>query len=81
MASARVHIHDEVRDGSAGGWQLCFQRVTFTYDDGSPDQDGYRFIWRRPNETLQAARGQARIPDAATHDRLIKAAKSEGWFH
>lgn len=80
MASARVHIHDEVRDHAADDWELCFQRVTFKYDDSSPAQDGYRFIWRRPNGTLQAARGQARIPDAATHDRLIQAAKSEGWF-
>ena len=74
-----VEIHDEVRDGAAGDWQLCFHRVTYHHDDDSTEE-GYRFIWRRPNGNLQAARGQARIPDAATHDRLIRAATSQGWF-
>jgi hypothetical protein len=78
---ASVEIRNEVKvkvpDG--GGWKLCFQRVIYHYDDGSTE-DGYRFICRRPDGSLQAARGQARIPDAVTHDRLIRAAKSEGWF-
>jgi hypothetical protein len=75
-----VQIHDEVKEPpNSDDWELCFQRVTYHYDDGGSD-DGYRFIWRRPNGNLQAARGQARIPDAATHDRLVSAAKSQGWF-
>lgn len=32
------------------------------------------------NGNLQAARGQARIPDAASMFRLIHAASREGWF-
>lgn len=75
-----VEIHDEVRNGEVGDWQLCFQRVTYHHDDGDWTEEGYRFIWRRPNGNLQAARGQARIPDAATHDRLIHDARSQGWF-
>ena len=75
-----VKIREEVKEPPDGdGWSLCFQRVTYRYDNCSTD-DGYRFIWRRPNGNLQAARGQAQIPDAATHDRLIQKAKSGGWF-
>lgn len=77
---ASVKIHDEVKEPRDDSWELCFQRVTYRYDDGSPEEDGYRFIWRRPDGTLQAARGQARIPDAATHDRLVQEAKAKGWF-
>ena len=77
---AWVEIHDEVSEPPVGGgWTLWFQRVTYHYDDGSTEE-GYRFIWRRPDGSLQAARGQARIPDAATHDRLIRKATSQGWF-
>lgn len=75
-----VQIHNEVKEPpDSHGWELCFQKVTYHYDDGTDDA-GYRFIWRRPNGNLQAARGQARIPDATTHDRLIRSAKSQGWF-
>lgn len=77
--AAIVEIHEEVRDGEAGNWQLCFQSVTYHYED-EEIEEGFRFIWRRPNGHLQAARGQARIPDAATHSRLIHAAAAEGWF-
>lgn len=76
-----VEIHNEVtvEVPDVSGWKLCFQRVTYHYDDESVE-DGYRFICRRPDGSLQAARGQARIPDAVTHDQLVRAAKSEGWF-
>ena len=78
--TAWVEILNEVREpADEDGWVLCFHRATYHYDNGSTD-NGYRFIWRRPDGTLQAARGQARIPDAATHDRLIRKAKAARWF-
>ena len=78
---ASVKIYDEVADGTVGQghWCLCFQRCTYHYDDGTTDK-GFRFIWRRPNGTLQAARGQARIPDAQSLQRLTSAARSAGWY-
>jgi len=39
---------------------------------------GYRFIWRKPDGTLQAARGQARIPSAAEMFQLIQMATEAG---
>lgn len=83
MTTARVQIHDEVQDGLVNTWRLCFQRVTYHYkhEDGSIDEeDGYRFIWRRPDNKLQGARGQARIQDADTLNRLLTSAKSNGWL-
>ena len=54
---ARVEIHKEVpKELKIGEWNLCFQQVTYHYDDGST-QDGFRFIWRRLDGSLQAARG------------------------
>lgn len=41
--------------------------------------NGYRFIWRRPDGSLQPARGQARIPSIAVIDELIRNARNEGW--
>ena len=75
-----VVVHHEVRTGPPGGWQLCFQWVTYTYADASPSERGYRFIWRRPNGTLQPARGQARIPSAADLFDLLQKAAAEGWL-
>lgn len=60
-------------------WNLCFQKVTYHYDDGEV-QDGYRFIWRRPDGSLQAARGQARIESYGQMMELIEMAKKEGFF-
>ena len=48
------------------------------YDDGS-SENGYRFIWRRPDGSLQPARGQARIPSLNKATVLMDMAKSEGW--
>jgi len=83
MATSRVEIHEEVIDesyGSTTDWRLCFHWVTYHYSDGSPSQKGYRFIWRRPDGSLQAARGQARIPSAAVLLSLLAQASSAGWF-
>jgi hypothetical protein len=76
-----VEIHREVPNpADRDDWELYFQQVTYHYEDGRPSEAGYRFIWRRDDGTLQAARGQARIPDAATLRRLIDTAQSEGWL-
>ena len=76
---AHIEQHEEVSEPVIDGWVLYFQRGTWHLDDGRTEE-GYRFIYRRPNGTLQAARGQARIPDAATLQRLIDKAKAAGWY-
>ena len=53
--------------------------MTYHYDDGST-QDGFRFIWRRPDGSLQAARSQARIESYEQMMALIKQAKEDGFF-
>jgi hypothetical protein len=50
------------------------------YDDNST-QMGFRFIWRKPNNTLQPARGQAIIPNEKALFELIELAQNEGWFN
>lgn len=77
--ACKVKIHDEVQETRPSGWVICFQRCTYIHDDRDPEQ-GFRFIWRRPDGSLQAARGQARIPDAATLQRLTQAASRAGWL-
>ena len=81
MASYR--ILREVRLFSPGEWQLCFQFGIYEYDPnpegGTKTEDGYRFIWRRPNGQLQGARGQARLTPAWITTLLGKAAE-EGWY-
>ncbi len=77
---ARVEVHKEVpKELNEGKWNLCFQKVTYYYDNGDK-QDGYRFIWRRPDGKLQAARGQARIESYEQMHELIDLAKKEGFF-
>ena len=77
---AHVKIHRQVPENDTfGKWTLCFQKVTYHYDDGST-QDGFRFIWRRPDGSLQAARGQARIETYEHMMALINQAKEEGFF-
>ena len=77
---ANVIILRQVPENTnSGEWTLCFQKVTYHYDDGSA-QDGFRFIWRRPDGSLQAARGQARIESYEQMMALINQAKNEGFF-
>lgn len=80
MARANVEIIHEERDTVPNEWNLCFQWVRYVYDSGDPPQLGYRFIWRRPNDSLQAAMGQARIPSASDIFRLIHMATEADWF-
>ncbi len=79
--SARIQVIEEVvYDENAVGkdWVLCLQWCRYVYDDGRM-QMGYRFIWRREDGSLQAARGQARIPDLNMAMELMDKAKALGW--
>jgi hypothetical protein len=76
---ANVRIIKEVINGNKGEWRLCFQWCEYNYDDGD-SQLGYRFIWRRPDGALQAARGQARIPSLKDMNELITLAACAGWL-
>ena len=77
---AHVKIHRQVpENANSEDWNLCFQKVTYHYEDGSM-QDGFRFIWRRPDGSLQAARGQARIETYEQMMASINQAKEEGFF-
>lgn len=75
---ARVQVVNETPKGPVSDWQLRLQWCRYLYDDGSM-QHGYRFIWVRPEGTLQAARGQARIPSLKAAEDLFKQARAEGW--
>lgn len=77
---AYVKIHKQVPENvNTGDWTLCSQKVTYHYEDEST-QDGFRFIWRRPDGSLQTARGQARIETYEQMMALINQAKEEGFF-
>lgn len=78
---AWVKIEAEVMENltDSHDWRLCFHKCVYNYDDGTNER-GYRFIWRRPDGSLQAARGQARIPDKKTLLSLLDLATQEGWF-
>jgi hypothetical protein len=78
--SGRVAVLNEVQLGKGEDWKLCFQRARYMYDNGATE-DGYRFIWRRPDGSLQGARGQARIPSLKDARVLMGMAESEGWGH
>ncbi len=78
--TGRVAILNEVTRDAGDDWQLCFQRCRYMYNDGSV-QDGFRFIWRRPDGTLQGARGQARIPSLKDARLLMADAETAGWGH
>ena len=78
MASANVEILHEAKQKMDSEWWLCFQHCLYHYDNGEC-QEGYRFIWRRPNKSLQVARGQARLPTISIILKLVSIAMSEGW--
>lgn len=75
---ADFNIEHEVSLGNEGDWRLCFQWGSYRYEDGT-SQDGYRFVWRRPDGSLQS-RGPARIPNAAAIFELLRLASEDGWF-
>lgn len=79
MAKNRVQVFHEACPGrNRGDWALALQWAMYAYEDGEMEY-GYRFIWRRADDSLQAARGQARIPSMRKLKQLIKIAESEGW--
>ncbi|WP_242303343.1 hypothetical protein [Bacillus cereus group sp. BfR-BA-01495] len=81
--SARVQVINEIAyDENAVGtnWVLCLQWCRYIYNDGTM-QMGFRFIWRREDGSLQAARGQARIPDLDMATTLMQKARDLGWGH
>ena len=80
MAQTRVVVINEAKKGTDGGWVLCFQFCRYEYGNGTED-NGYRFIWRRPDGSLQAARGQARIPSIADINEFTAIALRNGWGH
>jgi hypothetical protein len=81
---ARVHVINETTlDTEAGSdaWTLWFQWCRYLFDGGGMQQ-GYRFIWKRPQSdggSLQAARGQARIPSVRIINELVAKAQTLGW--
>lgn len=83
---ARVYVLKETtldESPQPTDWTLWFQWCRYLYDNGDMEH-GYRFIWRRPQDdggSLQAARGQARIPSIAVIEQLIAKAKNDGWGH
>ncbi len=76
---ANFKIQKEVTNGLEGSWRLCFQYGTYYYDDNT-SENGYRFIWRKPDGSQQPARGQARIPSGNDLLELISLATKEKWF-
>ncbi|WP_274307188.1 hypothetical protein [Solibacillus daqui] len=79
--SANIDVIKEVTTDDSKlkkDWVLCLQWCKYNYDDGT-HSFGYRFIWRRDDGNLQAARGQARIPSLAHVELLMAKAKIEGW--
>ena len=77
---ARFEIKHEVTNGEVGYWRLCFQYGIYHYDVDA-DENGYRFIWRKPDGSLQPARGQARIPSTADIFELLALASKNGWLN
>ena len=76
---ATVVIKEEVGINFPEDWVLTFQKVTYMFSDGN-SEEGFRFIWRRPDGHLQAARGQARIPERKYLEELTKKAEAQGWY-
>lgn len=78
QTQTRIQVVNETPSRHNGQWQLRLQWCRYLHADGTM-QYGYRFIWLRPDGSLQATRGQARIPSFATARHLFDQAKSEGW--
>lgn len=77
-SNARIQVLQEISKDMGPEWKLCFQWCRYVYDNGGLEE-GYRFIWRRPDGSLQAARGQARIPSIKIAKELMASAEAEGW--
>lgn len=81
MAHFKIeHEVTKTSDKEKKCWKLYFQKGEYIYNDGKCEK-GYRFILRRPDGSLQAARGQARIPSKNELIELLELASKEGWFN
>lgn len=78
MATRVVPIKKAVLKPDCDGWQLQLHWARYIHEDGNSEL-GYRFMWRRPDGSLQAARGQARIPSLEYARQLMTMANKEGW--
>jgi hypothetical protein len=78
QTQTRIQVVNETPSKHDGKWQLRLQWCRYLHADGTM-QYGYRFIWLRPDGSLQATRGQARIPSFAMTQQLFNQARSEGW--
>lgn len=76
--ATRILVFNEVSENLYDGWKLCLQWGRYVHEDGRTEE-GHRFIWRRPDNSLQAARGQARLPTLDLAEQLIRRARDEGW--
>jgi hypothetical protein len=76
--AARVQVIHETTLDPEGDWQLFLQWGLYVYEVGT-SENGYRFIWKRPDGSLQPARGQARIPSLKVAKALMDKATAEGW--
>ena len=87
MSTVNVEVLNEVTDECTsvkGGYKLYLQRVRYHHEGGDQHgriDEGYRFIWRRPDGTLQAARGQARLPSFHVIRLLMIKAEQQSWGH
>jgi len=80
--AVRVQVLNEVSDPNPpGDWRLCFQWCRYIDLEQKEPYYGYRFIWRRPDGSLQAARGQARLMSIEHGRQLMARAEKEGWGH
>lgn len=78
MATHVVPIKEVIHPKSHDGWRLCFHWARYMHEDGLIEH-GYRFMWRRPDNSLQPARGQARIPSLEQARELMRMAEDQGW--
>ena len=78
MKRIKQELPEQVETATPSGARLCLQWGRYIYEDGGLET-GYRFIWRKPDGTLQAARGQARIPSLKLARILMETAEKQGW--
>ena len=77
--NARIKVKEEIPEKIIDGTNhLYFQKVEYHYSNEIVEQ-GYRFIWRREDGSLRAARGQACISTLDVAENLIKQAREQGW--
>jgi hypothetical protein len=78
MCVSKVTIIKEVYEAQNDGWMLCLQWCRYGAGDGHIKY-GYRFIWRRPDNSLQTVRAQSMLPSLGHISRLMEKSENEGW--